>query len=181
MKFIAKPIKRGRITESALAAVILSGAIAVTASGCTAEIKLADGTPIGSVVINDEALASGITVNQQGANADVITDPSVVLPDDNFDENTDTKESDIPETTPAANETEPAKTTEAPEETTPKATETQKTDALDSVKDGSVLKLRDGNDGVKFTDNEGWGYVFHHPSTTGRVWVQVEDKGFVPL
>ena len=80
MKFIAKPIKRGRITESALAAVILSGAIAVTASGCTAEIKLADGTPIGSVVINDEALASGITVNQQGANADVITDPSVVLP-----------------------------------------------------------------------------------------------------
>lgn len=179
MKFIAKPIKRGRITESALAAVILSGAIAVTASGCTAEIKMADGTPIGSVVINDEALASGITVNQQGANADVITDPSVVLPDDNFDENTDTKESDIPETTPAANETEPAKTTEAPAETTPKATETQKTDALDSVKDGSVLKLRDGNDGVKFTDNEGWGYVFHHPSTTGRVWVQVEDKGFV--
>ena len=179
MKFIAKPIKRGRITESALAAVILSGAIAVTASGCTAEIKLADGTPIGSVVINDEALASGITVNQQGANADVITDPSVVLPDDNFDENTDTKESDIPETTPAANKTEPAKTTEAPAETTPKATETQKTDALDSVKDGSVLKLRDGNDGVKFTDNEGWGYVFHHPSTTGRVWVQVEDKGFV--
>ena len=47
------------------------------------------------------------------------------------------------------------------------------------MKDGSVLKLRDGNDGVKFTDNEGWGYVFHHPSTTGRVWVQVEDKGFV--
>ncbi len=179
MKFITKPIKRGRITESALAAVILSGAIAVTASGCTAEIKLADGTPIGSVVINDEALASGITVNQQGANADVITDPSVVLPDDNFDENTDTKESDIPETTPAANETEPAKTTEAPAETTPKATETQKTDALDSVKDGSVLKLKDGNDGVKFTYNEGWGYVFHHPSTTGRVWVQVEDKGFV--
>lgn len=183
MKFIAKPIKRGRITESALAAVILSGAIAVTASGCTAEIKLADGTPIGSVVINDEALASGITVNQQGANADVITDPSVVLPDDNFDDEpelpADTKESDIPETTPAANETEPAKTTEAPAETTPKATETQKTDALDSVKDGSVLKLRDGNDGVKFTYNEGWGYVFHHPSTTGRVWVQVEDKGFV--
>lgn len=183
MKFIAKPIKRGRITESALAAVILSGAIAVTASGCTAEIKLADGTPIGSVVINDEALASGITVNQQGANADVITDPSVVLPDDNFDDElelpADTKESDIPETTPAANETEPAKTTEAPAETTPKATETRKTDALDSVKDGSVLKLRDGNDGVKFTYNEGWGYVFHHPSTTGRVWVQVEDKGFV--
>ena len=183
MKFIAKPIKRGRITESALAAVILSGAIAVTASGCTAEIKMADGTPIGSVVINDEALASGITVNQQGANADVITDPSVVLPDDNFDDEpelpADTKESDIPETTPAANKTEPAKTTEAPAETTPKATETQKTDALDSVKDGSVLKLRDGNDGVKFTDNEGWGYVFHHPSTTGRVWVQVEDKGFV--
>ena len=183
MKFIAKPIKRGRITESALAAVILSGAIAVTASGCTAEIKMADGTPIGSVVINDEALASGITVNQQGANADVITDPSVVLPDDNFDDEpelpADTKESDIPETTPAANETEPAKTTEAPAETTPKATETQKTDALDSVKDGSVLKLRDGNDGVKFTYNEGWGYVFHHPSTTGRVWVQVEDKGFV--
>ena len=89
------------------------------------------------------------------------------------------KESDIPETTPAANKTEPAKTTEAPAETTPKATETQKTDALDSVKDGSVLKLRDGNDGVKFTDNEGWGFVFHHPSTTGRVWVQVEDKGFV--
>lgn len=183
MKFIAKPIKRGRITESALAAVILSGAIAVTASGCTAEIKMADGTPIGSVVINDEALASGITVNQQGANADVITDPSVVLPDDNFDDEpelpADTKESDIPETTPAANETEPAKTTEAPAETTPKTTETQKTDALDSVKDGSVLKLRDGNDGVKFTYNEGWGYVFHHPSTTGRVWVQVEDKGFV--
>ncbi len=183
MKFIAKPIKRGRITESALAAVILSGAIAVTASGCTAEIKMADGTPIGSVVINDEALASGITVNQQGANADVITDPSVVLPDDSFDDEpelpADTKESDIPETTPAANETEPAKTTEAPAETTPKATETQKTDALDSVKDGSVLKLRDGNDGVKFTYNEGWGYVFHHPSTTGRVWVQVEDKGFV--
>ena len=178
MKFIAKPIKRGRITESALAAVILTGTIAVTASGCTAEIKLADGTPIGSVVINDEALASGVTVNQQGVNADVITDPTVVLPDDNFDENTDTKESDIPETTPAAAETETPKTTDAPAETTPKATE-NKNAALDSVKDGSVLKLRDGNDGVKFTDNEGWGYVFHHPSTTGRVWVQVEDKGFV--
>jgi hypothetical protein len=183
MKAITKPIKRGRITESALAAVILTGAIAVTASGCTAEIKLADGTPIGSVVINDEALASGITVNQQGVNADVITDPTVVLPDDNFDDEpeftaADTKESDIPETTPAANETEPVKTTEAPAETTPKATETPKTVALDSVKDGSVLKLRDGNDGVKFTYNEGWGYVFHHPYTTGRVWVQVEDKGF---
>ena len=177
MKFIAKPIKRGRITESALAAVILTGAIAVTASGCTAEIKLADGTPIGSVVINDEALASGVTVNQQGVNADVITDPTVVLPDDNFDENTDTKESDIPETTPAAAETETPMTTDAPAETTPKATE-NKNAALDSVKDGSVLKLRDGNDGVKFTYNEGWGYVFHHPYTTGRVWVQVEDKGF---
>ena len=177
MKAITKPIKRGRITESALAAVILTGAIAVTASGCTAEIKLADGTPIGSVVINDEALASGVTVNQQGVNADVITDPTVVLPDDNFDENTDTKESDIPETTPAAAETETPKTTDAPVETTPQATE-NKNVALDSVKEGSVLKLRDGNDGVKFTDNEGWGYVFHHPYTTGRVWVQVEDKGF---
>ena len=85
MKSIVKPIKRGRITGSALATVILTGAIAVTASGCTAEIKMADGTPVGTVVINDEALASGISINQQGANADVITDPGIQLPNDDFD------------------------------------------------------------------------------------------------
>ena len=134
MKFIANPIKRGRINGSALAAVILSSAIAVTASGCTAEIKMADGTPIGNVVINDEALASSITVKQQGVNADDITDPTVVLPDDDFDEITDTQESDIPVTTVT------------PAETTPKAYETQKPGAIASVKDGSVLKLRRGND-----------------------------------
>ncbi len=85
MKSIVKPIKRGRITKSALATVILTGALAVTASGCTAEIKMADGTPVGTVVINDEALASGISINQQGVNADVITDPAIQLPADDFD------------------------------------------------------------------------------------------------
>lgn len=179
MKFITNPIKRGRINGSALAAVILSSAIAVTASGCTAEIKMADGTPIGNVVINDEALASGITVKQQGVNADDITDPTVVLPDDDFDEITDTRESDIPVTTPVVEETTvtPAETTDAPAKTTPKETE-KKNVALDSVKDGSVLKLRKGNDNVRYTNEDGWGYVFYYPLKSGKVWVQVEDKGF---
>lgn len=175
MKFITNPIKRGRINGSALAAVILSSAIAVTASGCTAEIKMADGTPIGNVVINDEALASGITVKQQGVNADDITDPTVVLPDDDFDEITDTRESDIPVTTPVVEET-----TVTPAETTPKASETQKPGAIASVKDGSVLKLKRGNDDVRYTDNEGWGYMFFYPlyKSSAKVWIQVEDHGF---
>ena len=168
MKSIVKPIKRGRITGSALATVILTGAIAVTASGCTAEIKMADGTPVGTVVINDEALASSITVKQQGVNSDDIIDPTVVLPDDDFDEITDTQESDIPVTTVT------------PAETTPKAYETQKPGAIASVKDGSVLKLRRGNDDVRYTDNEGWGYMFFYPlyKSSAKVWIQVEDHGF---
>ena len=114
MKSIVKPIKRGRITGSALATVILTGALAVTASGCTAEIKMADGTPVGTVVINDEALASGISINQQGVNADVITDPAIQLPADDFD-------TDI---TPSVSVPEESKETEEPEVTEPTAAET---------------------------------------------------------
>ena len=127
MKFIANPIKRGRINGSALAAVILSSAIAVTASGCTAEIKMADGTPVGTVVINDEALASGISINQQGVNADVITDPGIQLPNDDFD-------ADI---TPSVSVPEESKETEEPEVTEPTAAETDNSSSYQGTGDSN--------------------------------------------
>ena len=46
------------------------------------------------------------------------------------------------------------------------------------MKDGSVLKLRKGNDNVRYTYEDGWGYVFYYPLKPCKVWVQVEDKGF---
>ena len=105
-----KPIKKGTVTNNnfnkaaLLGSIILTGAIAMTASGCTAEIKTADGTPIGSVYFDGDASAISniIEINSTGAeqksdltgrviseaNAD-ITEPSVKLPEDNFDPKND--------------------------------------------------------------------------------------------
>ena len=123
MKSIVKPIKKGRNMEqktsskaAMLGTLILSGVIALSASGCTAEIKMADGTPVGTVVINDEALATGITVNQPAAN--VVKDPETALPEDNFDEESEPSGSSETEATDPVepSETEPvaAETTAAP-------------------------------------------------------------------
>lgn len=196
MKLITKPIKKGTVIEqktsskaAMLGTLVLSGVIALTATGCTAEVKLADGTPVGNVVINDSAIPTNVSINQQGTNADVIADPTVVLPDDDFDQNDEpvkSEETDAEKpsnTEPVTEETTAAPTatpaaTEAPAETTPKATEEKKPGAIASVKNGSILKMRDGNDAVKYTYNEGWGYIFFYTLKSGRVWIQVEDHGF---
>ena len=143
MKLITKPVKKVTTEElnnrsrkaTAAAAAMLSGLIAITASGCSADIKLADGTPVGSVVINNEALSSNVSVNQQGANADVITDPSIVLPEDNFDKETDPEKTD--DTDPAETEnTEPevVETTAAPTATPAPATATPTPKAAEPTK-----------------------------------------------
>ena len=90
MKLISKPVKKvttedqGRRSKmTAVTTALLSGVIAITATGCTAEVKLADGTPVGNIVINESAIPSGITVNQQNVNADPMANPDIELPDDN--------------------------------------------------------------------------------------------------
>lgn len=189
MKLITKPIKKGTVIEqktsskaAMLGTLVLSGVIALTASGCTAEVKLADGTPVGNVVINDSAIPANVSINQQGTNADVIADPTVMLPDDDFDQNDEPVKAEETDAEKPSN-TEPVTAaptaTAAHAETTPtKATEEKKPGTIASVKNGSILKMRDGNDAVKYTDNEGWGYIFFYTLKSGRVWIQVEDHGF---
>lgn len=126
MKLISKPVKKvttedqGRRSKmTAVTTALLSGVIAITATGCTAEVKLADGTPVGNIVINESAIPSGITVNQQNVNADPMANPDIELPDDNFDQVS------APENTePEKTEPEVTETTAAPTPTTAPATAT---------------------------------------------------------
>ena len=143
MKKIKKPVKKVTTEElnsrsrkaTAAAAAMLSGLIAITASGCSADIKLADGTPVGSVVINNEALSSNVSINQQGANADVITDPSIVLPEDNFDKETDPEKTDDTDPSePENTEPEVVETTAAPTATPAPATATPTPKAAEPTK-----------------------------------------------
>lgn len=163
MKLITKPIRKGTneikssFKASALATAVLAGTIALTASGCTAEIKTADGKPIGTVVINGEeveALASGIAVNQ--TNPDDIIEPSNVSVPDVFTNETEETEN-TPEETSAPSQSEAINETEPTKETAPTATATPspvptKADtnvkpSLNNIKEGEVVKLAENKKG----------------------------------
>ena len=167
MKLITKPIRKGTnelkssFKASALATAVLAGTIALTASGCTAEIKTADGKPIGTVVINGEeveALASGIAVNQ--TNPDDIIEPSNVSVPDVFTNETEetentTEETSEPSKSGEINETDPAptkETTAAPTATAtpspvPTKADTNVKPSLNSIKEGEVIKLTENKNG----------------------------------
>ena len=167
MKLITKPIRKGTneikssFKASALATAVLAGTIALTASGCTAEIKTADGKPIGTVVINGEeveALASGIAVNQ--TNPDDIIEPSNVSVPDVFTNETEetentTEETSEPSKSGEINETDPAptkETTAAPTATAtpspvPTKADTNVKPSLNNIKEGEVVKLAENKNG----------------------------------
>ena len=202
MKLITKPIQKGTneskssFKASALATAVLAGTIALTASGCTAEIKTADGKSIGTVVINGEeaeALASGITINQMNpvdstepANVSV---PDVFTNETKETENT-TEESSEPTVSVENKETEPAATTQETTATaTPTATSTPvptKADtnakpSLNNIKEGEVIKLTEnkngnfsasgvfGNISVNHTDNSDVAFYYNDHAFIGSV------------
>ena len=171
MKPIVKPIKKGTNATkiSALGSIILTGAIAVSAAGCTVDIKSADGTPLGSVVVNGdqaEAIVNGINVNP--ANADTVNEPTeVTLPDDNFEtEPTETEEDKLPATTGytgendnddgAANKLTP---TTVPvyygeNDAGPDATYPDMGTAIQDLKEGTVLKFKEEGGSGRFSLND---------------------------
>lgn len=201
MKLITKPIRKGTneikssFKASALATAVLAGTIALTASGCTAEIKTADGKPIGTVVINGEeveALASGIAVNQ--TNPDDIIEPSNVSVPDVFTNETEETENTPEETSEPSksgeiNETEPAptkETTAAPTATATPSPVPTKADinvkpSLNNIKEGEVIKLIEnkngnfsvsgifGNISVNHTDNSDVEFRYNGHAFIGSV------------
>lgn len=201
MKLITKPIRKGTneikssFKASALATAVLAGTIALTASGCTAEIKTADGKPIGTVVINGEeveALASGIAVNQ--TNPDDIIEPSNVSVPDVFTNETEETENTPEETSEPSksgeiNETDPAptkETTAAPTATATPSTVPTKADtnvkpSLNNIKEGEVIKLIEnkngnfsasgifGNISVNHTDNSDVEFRYNGHAFIGSV------------
>ena len=201
MKLITKPIRKGTneikssFKASALATAVLAGTIALTASGCTAEIKTADGKPIGTVVINGEeveALASGIAVNQ--TNPDDIIEPSNVSVPDVFTHETEETENTPEETSEPSksgeiNETDPAptkETTAAPTATATPSTVPTKADtnvkpSLNNIKEGEVIKLIEnkngnfsasgifGNISVNHTDNSDVEFRYNGHAFIGSV------------
>ena len=201
MKLITKPIRKGTneikssFKASALATAVLAGTIALTASGCTAEIKTADGKPIGTVVINGEeveALASGIAVNQ--TNPDDIIEPSNVSVPDVFTNETEetentTEETSAPSQSEEINETEPAptkETTAAPTATAtpspvPTKADTNVKPSLNNIKEGEVIKLTEnkngnfsasgvfGNISVNHTDNSDVEFRYNGHAFIGSV------------
>ena len=201
MKLITKPIRKGTneikssFKASALATAVLAGTIALTASGCTAEIKTADGKPIGTVVINGEeveALASGIAVNQ--TNPDDIIEPSNVSVPDVFTNETEetentTEETSAPSQSEVINETEPAptkETTAAPTATAtpspvPTKADTNVKPSLNNIKEGEVIKLTEnkngnfsasgvfGNISVNHTDNSDVEFRYNGHAFIGSV------------
>jgi len=201
MKLITKPIRKGTneikgsFKASALATAVLAGTIALTASGCTAEIKTADGKPIGTVVINGEeveALASGIAVNQ--TNPDDIIEPSNVSVPDVFTNETEETENTPEETSAPSqseeiNETEPAptkETTAAPTATAtpspvPTKADTNVKPSLNNIKEGEVIKLTEnkngnfsasgvfGNISVNHTDNSDVEFRYNGHAFIGSV------------
>ena len=201
MKLITKPIRKGTneikssFKASALATAVLAGTIALTASGCTAEIKTADGKPIGTVVINGEeveALASGIAVNQ--TNPDDIIEPSNVSVPDVFTNETEETENTPEETSEPyksgeINETDPAptkETTAAPTATAtpspvPTKADTNVKPSLNNIKEGEVIKLIEnkngnfsasgifGNISVNHTDNSDVEFRYNGHAFIGSV------------
>lgn len=201
MKLITKPIRKGTneikgsFKASALATAVLAGTIALTASGCTAEIKTADGKPIGTVVINGEeveALASGIAVNQ--TNPDDIIEPSNVSVPDVFTNETEetentTEETSEPSKSGEINETDPAptkETTAAPTATAtpspvPTKADTNVKPSLNNIKEGEVIKLTEnkngnfsasgvfGNISVNHTDNSDVEFRYNGHAFIGSV------------
>ena len=201
MKLITKPIRKGTneikssFKASALATAVLAGTIALTASGCTAEIKTADGKPIGTVVINGEeveALASGIAVNQ--TNPDDIIEPSNVSVPDVFTNETEetentTEETSEPSKSGEINETDPAptkETTAAPTATAtpspvPTKADTNVKPSLNNIKEGEVIKLIEnkngnfsasgifGNISVNHTDNSDVEFRYNGHAFIGSV------------
>lgn len=201
MKLITKPIRKGTneikssFKASALATAVLAGTIALTASGCTAEIKTADGKPIGTVVINGEeveALASGIAVNQ--TNPDDIIEPSNVSVPDVFTNETEETENTPEETSEPSksgeiNETDPAptkETTAAPTATAtpspvPTKADTNVKPSLNNIKEGEVIKLIEnkngnfsasgifGNISVNHTDNSDVEFRYNGHAFIGSV------------
>ena len=201
MKLITKPIRKGTneikssFKASALATAVLAGTIALTASGCTAEIKTADGKPIGTVVINGEeveALASGIAVNQ--TNPDDIIEPSNVSVPDVFTKETEETENTPEETSEPSksgeiNETDPAptkETTAAPTATAtpspvPTKADTNVKPSLNNIKEGEVIKLIEnkngnfsasgifGNISVNHTDNSDVEFRYNGHAFIGSV------------
>ena len=181
MKLITKPIKNGTMNElkgsskaMALGTILLSGVMAVASTGCTAEIKAPDGTPIGSVVINgDEALASGIMDYVESA--DGITVPTDISSQDQMlplingvisdEETADSLEADVRESesgtretvAPQTADTTPAPvvntTTPAPETKTDKADNTNNTNNTNNSSKTDFSKLSNGTV-LHFTAND---------------------------
>lgn len=193
MKLITKPIRKGTneikssFKASALATAVLAGTIALTASGCTAEIKTADGKPIGTVVINGEeveALASGIAVNQ--TNPDDIIEPSNVSVPDVFTNETEetentTEETSAPSQSEVINETEPTKETAPTASPVPTKADTNVKPSLNNIKEGEVIKLTEnkngdfsasgvfGNISVNHTDNSDVEFRYNGHAFIGSV------------
>lgn len=193
MKLITKPIRKGTneikssFKASALATAVLAGTIALPASGCTAEIKTADGKPIGTVVINGEeveALASGIAVNQ--TNPDDIIEPSNVSVPDVFTNETEetentTEETSAPSQSEVINETEPTKETAPTASPVPTKADTNVKPSLNNIKEGEVIKLTEnkngdfsasgvfGNISVNHTDNSDVEFRYNGHAFIGSV------------
>lgn len=199
MKLIAKPIKKGTneikgsFKASALATAVLAGTIALTASGCTAEIKTADGKPIGTVVINGEeaeALASGITVNQM--NPGDSTEPSDVSVPDVFTNETKETENTPEESSETSeseeiNETEPAATTQETTATAtstptvtpvPTKTETNVKPSLNNIKEGEVVKLTKNKNG-NYTASGSFGNISVSHNDNNDVVFRYNDHAFI--
>ena len=170
MKPIVTPIKKGTNTSkiAALGSMILAGAIAISATGCTVDIKSADGTPLGSVVVNGdqaEAIVNGINVNP--ANADIVNNPAeVTLPDDDFEtEPTETEEDKLPATTGYTGENDnddgssnkPTPTTVpvyyGENDAGPDATYPDMGTAIRDLKEGTVLNFKEEGSSSRYSLN----------------------------
>ena len=179
MKSIAKPIKKGTVTEltgnakvSALASVLLTGAIALTASGCTTEVK-ADGITIESLVVTgyDSTGEVSSTINRTldnmvGVQSGDSVAESIPAPvgDKNSDEilsadNGDKTESTFPSVNEGTDSEKPAVPTTAPAEDTA-ATEPVKDvsekKGFELITDGTVYTLDDrSGGGFKYSEEFG--------------------------
>ena len=166
MKSIVKPIKKGS-GIAAIGTIILTSAIAISATGCTVDIKSADGTPLGSVVVSGdqaEAIVNGINVNPM--NADTDAKPSdIELPDDDF-ETEPTEEEKPPVNTDyygendnddgAANIPTP---TSVPvyygeNDAGPDATYPDMGTAIRDLKEGTVLKFKEEGSSSRYSLND---------------------------
>ena len=168
----------------------LAGTIALSAAGCTAEIKSADGTPIGSVVVNgDEALASGFVFNtttgDQEENpsqesvpvmAEAETDPSETVPAEppiGITVESEPEGKEEPSGT-AAKASEPSGT--AAKATEP--SEATHVSLLASVRNGTVYKFTKMKTGDLGFSN-GYESIFIEPYKAGTVKISYKEKTFL--